>query len=168
MKKNDAVFGMELDVTQLNKVIAAFKQLPQDIATKALKGAHKEGAERIKSAAISLAPVWSGRLSNAITVFTVNKYQPTVFKNMIGVKAGKKRNDTGGAYYAHMVEFGHAIHSAGWQGGKAKSTGTRVPAHPFLEPAIKQQGASVANMVINRSVQVMEDKINKLRVKGSL
>jgi hypothetical protein len=51
----------------------------------------------------------TGRLKNSLKIIKTKKYEPNFMKTSVGVDMGKKRGDKTGAYYWHMVEFGHEV-----------------------------------------------------------
>ena len=122
---------------QLKKLL---KQLPEKVQRKVMSAAMRKAVKPIQSAAQAKAPVDTGTLALSMgsKVKTYAKSKTTV--GIIGPKTGFS-SESGGqrnvpAFYAHLVEKGHI-----------SSDGSRVPPHPFLEPAAKEQsGAALAAM----------------------
>jgi hypothetical protein len=81
---------------------------------------------------------------NAIAAFVKEEaVSTTAFKNKTGnlrksIKKYKSRFEDGGyivyakGHHAHLVEYGHVMFLNGYP------TGKRVPAHPFLRPALEK------------------------------
>ena len=134
---------------QLKKLL---KQLPEKVQRKVMSAAMRKAVKPIQSAAQAKAPVDTGTLALSMgsKVKTYAKSKTTV--GIIGPKTGfssesggKKRNVP--AFYAHLVEKGHIA-----------SDGSRVPPHPFLEPAAKaQSGATLAAMQGQIAIGVVKE-----------
>jgi len=83
--------------------------------------------ELVAARARGLVPVDSGKLKDSIRV-TRLKGDP---KQNIRVYAGNRNK--GGAFYAHMVEYGTV----------------KMKAKPFLRPALNESKSSIKNIVEN-------------------
>jgi HK97 gp10 family phage protein len=146
----------EIDITvkiDIEDVKRALRELPREIAQKAVRGALMDGAEVVRAAARAMAPkrgfwppkrakgraVPPGRLRKAI----VKRWQP---RPRIGDAAASVAIGRG-AFYWHMVEFGHRIVIG--RRGRRRVVGT-VPPHPFLRPAFAAKGQEAVRRVLQR------------------
>lgn len=85
----------------------------------------EQAAEVVAAKARSLVPVKTGKLKDTIRVVRL-KGDP---KHDIRVYAGNRIK--GGAFYAHMIEYGTA----------------KAPAHPFLRPALNGSKSEIKAIV---------------------
>lgn len=126
---------MEFDVKFAGgkEMLTVMKKLDRDVERKLGMSALRSGARKILAEAKRLVPVRTERLKKAITVKGVPK-RFGVIQLAIGVKRGKKRSDTTGAWYAHLIEFGTKF----------------MPAKPFLRPALDSRHKEAIQVVGNR------------------
>lgn len=128
----------------------ALRQLPQALATKALRGAVASAAAMVRKEAVALAPQWHGAVSKghpppgtlkkaiyqARSRSASSKVQQTF---IVGVRAGKKYQATKrgkkevnlDAYYWRWVEFGTS----------------HMAAKPFLRPGFETQKSAAAEEI---------------------
>jgi HK97 gp10 family phage protein len=122
-------------MAELDKLLA---ELPDKLQRNVMRSALRAGAQVIKQRAQELAPVHTGKLRDSIRVSVRIKAGVPVAT----VKAGG--NAKGGAFYAHMVEYGTAAHFIKPKTAKSLflaglfREGVDHPgavAHPFMRPA---------------------------------
>jgi len=102
------------------------EKITAEIEKKAMDRLEMAG-ELVAARARGLVPVDSGKLKDSIRV-TRLKGDP---KQNIRVYAGNRNK--GGAFYAHMVEYGTV----------------KMKAKPFLRPALNESKSSIKNIVEN-------------------
>jgi len=126
----------EIDQKVLDGFIDELNKLGPEIGQRVFAKAINNGSKKIQQRAKdNLANTkGTGRLANSIKIRNVTKYRPFFWKASIEVPGGKKRNDETGAYYAHMVEFGHST---------GKKNKTYVPPNPFMTNAVKELESSI-------------------------
>lgn len=130
----------------LSDLEKALQELPVKVHRNVLRGALRAAGKPILDAAKANAPVASGALRDSIRLSFVRADDGKTVA--YAVKAGPKgRRDKGGAFYAHMVEFGTAAHTIKARNGKTLFNvagglviGPRVEhpgaaAKPFMRPA---------------------------------
>ncbi len=151
-----------LGLTELKKKMLT---LSFKINRQALKSALVAGAKEIKKEAISMAPVKTGRMRNAIYVKKMGKPNPFQENVIVGVRSGKKLQKRNlDAFYWKFIEFGHLTRPK----GKARTKNGRIsaitdgakmiPAHPFVRPAFE----SAKGRAIERFKTVLSDFISKI------
>lgn len=135
---------VKLDDGQLIRQLKALKGVADD---RIIRSALTSAALPIRKEAQALAPKDTGALAKSIGTRT-KKIRDWGFEASIAAKV----------YYAHLVEFGVAIHFI----SKKSKTGTRVgwrqihpghPPHPFLRPAFDTKK--------DDSVRIARDKLGK-------
>lgn len=136
----------KLEVQGLRELGAAMRELSNDVATKVGRQAAAAGAGVVRKAARAKAPVDSGNLQAAVVMKRVAETPLTAeyvvtprrgkTRDVKAAKAGKGRlgND---AFYARFVEFGTV----------------KVPARPFLRPAIEENVQRATEAVKQRLAQ---------------
>lgn len=139
----------------LPEVYAALQKLPAEIEAKVVRFALRAGANVIKQAAIANAPIRSGLLKSTIKASAKRVANGEV---VVSVKAGSRQKGGGGAFYAHMVEFGtkpHQIRSRtgkilviGFSGITRKVMHPGSPPKPFMHRALTYRDAAYDQIVI--------------------
>ena len=108
------------------------KRYSNEIVRKALSPISMEMASVAKSNT-NVFKHPTGRIRESIKTRNRLKKKGAFYVADVGIDMGAKRGDESGAYYAHMVEFGHMVR---W--GKNKPFVGKVPPQPFWEPAFEQ------------------------------
>lgn len=155
---------VSVKVTGLQELLTEFRELPQKMQARVIRGAAATGAKVLRDAAVTLAPVWSGpvakghppagTLKRSIYYYrAVNRCTPELEWFSVNVKSGNLARATKvkgatvnqDAYYARWVEYGHWTRAPGKTAREHKqlrqinalaSTGAKwVPPHPFMRPA---------------------------------
>ena len=126
----------EITIEGLKQLVASFNQLQKRKMNKIVREAMAPISERMANTARQNTSIFkepTGRLKGAIK--TRNRFvrRGAVYAADALVDAGSSRKDKNGAFYAHMVEFGHKTRSAGIIFG---SSGFVAP-RPFWEPAFR-------------------------------
>lgn len=136
-----------------------FKKLPGEIKEKALRAVFRAGARKIANAAKAAAPVKSGRIKGSIATRWAKEGKWTVSRDAY-VKTGGKRADKAGAYYAHMVEFGH------WATGRSRKRGagaTWQGPKPFMRPAFDQNVERIVADFQSKTIAKAEQLLSKVK-----
>ena len=137
----------------------AFKKLPAEIKEKALRAVFRAGASKIAAAARAAAPVRKGRIRGSIATRWAKEGRWTVSRDAYA-KTGSKRADRAGAYYAHMVEFGH------WATGRSRKRGkgaTWQGPQPFMRPAFDQNVAKIVANFETKTMAKAEQLLSKVK-----
>lgn len=144
---------LKVDVKGFKELEAALKQLPPNLAKRALERAVRAGAGIIRAEARRRAPADDGDLRKAIVV-RKDRHGPSSVNYKVGVSYK--------AYYAHMVEFGTDPHTITLnkknnrkvmrdkKTGKFYGKSVRHPgasAQPFLRPAFDETQDQVIRKV---------------------
>lgn len=131
------------------------KRLPAEIASKRggplLRGLQAAG-RMMRDEAKRRAPVESARLQEAISLRRL-KNPPTTEGVQVFVRRGKNKEDTRGAFYAAMVEYGTI-------GGKAPDQ----PAQPYMRPTFetkKGEAVTVFTEAFAKALKAAEKKAIK-------
>ena len=121
----------DFEISGLDELRKSLEGLKKRISNQIVKKALNPLSNEMVSRAKGNTPVRTGRLRDAIK--TRNRFvrRGSVYSADALVHGGSGRDDTSGAFYAHMVEFGHKTRSAGLVFG---SSGF-VPPQPFWSPA---------------------------------
>lgn len=114
-----------IDPKSWNDLIAKFNTLGPAVGQRAFAKVIKSGSELIKAEQIKrintkptrrmlpddrvILEKRTGRLIRSMRIRNVTKYRPYFWKAAIGSYRGKTKDDPNGAYYAHMVEYGHKV-----------------------------------------------------------
>jgi len=135
-------------------VVDISKRIQNTIVKDALNPISDAMAARAKSN----APVDKGRLRSAIDVRQRFVKRGAVYSSDAFVEGGVSRQDPFGAFYAHMVEFGHKTRGAGTVFGSSSF----VFPQPFWEPAfvstygpggaagLQKARTSISNAILSR------------------
>jgi HK97 gp10 family phage protein len=158
--------GASLDLSGLQAFIDEMKELPKVLQQRVMRGAVATGASVVRKASISAAPEWTGQVGSKHpppgtlkqAIFqsrVVDQCTDTVEIWKVDVRSEDRELKSGtrpGAYYAHMVEFGHYTRGSKKVGGTKKSRRERqlsfgqvrwIAPQPFMRPAFdaNQQAA---------------------------
>lgn len=144
---------MKLEVKGIEEVKAAFRQLPKEIARKALRGALMDGAEVIRREARVLAPRRSGKLAKSI--IRRARTRPRAGDMTVSVGADRR------AWYWHFVEFGHRLVRG--RGKRNKRVVGQVRSRSYLRAAFDRRGADAAKRVMQRLGPQIEAIARRLR-----
>jgi HK97 gp10 family phage protein len=151
---------LETKITGLAALEKALSELPDKLQRNVVRSALRQGAKVIETAAKANVPVKSGKLRDSIRASVrLRRGMPVAT-----IKAGG--SGKGGAYYAHMVEFGTAAHFI--KPKKAKSLffagllrdGVDHPGakkHPFMRTALD----TAANAAIQAFADQMRARLSK-------
>ena len=90
------------------ELAAALREFPVKFEIQVMRSALREGAKEIEERAKANVPVRTGKLRDSIKIRSRTNKR-TGYVNLI-VTAGDRKKGGGGAYYAHMVEFGTNPH----------------------------------------------------------
>lgn len=137
---------LRFQITGQTEIAKALRGISAELRKDAAAHAMEQAVQPVVDAARNLAPVGdTGGLRRSIG-FLIRKYRRgLVVFGVIGPRRGfgvpdpsLKTGRTEPANYAHLVEYGHAIHgdAAGW-----------VEAHPFLRPAWDATKAKVEKLL---------------------
>ncbi len=125
---------------QLKKLL---KTLPDKVQKKVMRAAMKAAVKPIQSAAQSKAPQDTGTLALSMGNKIRSYGRSKVTLGIVGPKTGFSSESQGErrvpAWYAHLVEKGHIA-----------PDGSRVPPHPFMEPAADEQSGAAADAMTNK------------------
>lgn len=97
----------EIEIHGAAELLRQLQDLPVKIEKNISRGALRAGARVIEREAKTLVPVETGKLRDSIQVSAGAKKNGTVYAH---VRAGSRQKGGGGAFYAHMVEFGTEPH----------------------------------------------------------
>lgn len=162
------MISLNVDKKELAEIINTLNEIGAEVGQKAFASAMNKASKDIKAALITEMDATvqepTGRLARALRVRSVSKYRPIFWKNTIGFKTGKSRKDLSGAYYAHMVEYGHRIFTGGR--GKRKSTGRIFKGTGFILRAANASANSVAS-TFKSAVKTKIEQIWRKRAKLS-
>lgn len=123
---------IEYEFSGFRSVAKELEELDVDIRKKVAKSALRKGAKPIRDTAISLAPIRSGTLRNAIRIGVLPKGTYGDAALGVIVRSGKKWQSKGqDAWYAPFIEYG---------------TVKQNP-QPFLRPALDWRGAEAIQLV---------------------
>jgi len=150
----------------IEDVKRALRELPKEIAQKAIRGALMDGAEISRAAVQRMAPkrgfwppkrvkgraVPPGRLRKAV----VKRWNARSRLGDAVVSVAFRRS----AFYWHMVEFGHRIVVG--RRGRRRVVG-QVPPHPFVRPAAAQTLPAAVGRVMRRLGPRIESIARALR-----
>lgn len=114
-------------VKELNDLL---QKLPDKIEKKALDNAMRTGANVVKKAAQSKAPVNTGLLRDSIKV-KKDSSQQKAGAFQVGIFKERKKHYP---FYAHMIEFGTS----------------KMQAQPFLRPAFDENRAEALKRIVER------------------
>jgi len=157
-----------IQIRGLEDVKRAFRDLPKEVAQKALRGALLDGAEVLRKEAQRRAPVrpfWppkrdkSGRvrLPGALRASIVKRARPRGRNGAdMTVSVGATKN----VFYWHFVEFGHRLVSGR---GKSSKTIGQVRGRPYLKPSFDAAAPAAVNRVIARLGPQIVNIANRLR-----
>ena len=172
--------GFQLDVGEITKMLAEYKQLPDVLRGPLARGAAKAVMTELRDRAVANAPVSAdpednpGNLKRSIYVMRIPEdcttnletWKVDVRKGAGTVKRGARKGAaTAGANYAGWVEFGHwtrtpadAIAKAGSRAAgriawRATGTAKWVPAQPFMRPAL--------DSMKSQFTQIMQDSVER-------
>lgn len=129
----------EIKITGIKALRVAFTRIGDDVKKRILRKAVRKAAAPILAAAKELVPVRTGLLKRSLGIRVTGR-GPLAVNAAIGT--------SGRAFYAHLVEFGHAIKGGG-----------SVPSQPFIRPAYD------ANWI--RAVSVANDTFTRELIKKS-
>ena len=150
---------------EFEAMIEFCNNIAKETGQKAFSKAMKVGAERVleraRSNLLTRTKSYTGRLAGALRIKGNKKYEPHTFIKSIGVALGRKRDDLNGAYYAHMVEFGHEIVSK-----NHKTKGKRTEPIPFLSNALLESEQQVTNTIRIEVGSFIEKSFKKLGKKA--
>ena len=145
---------MSIKIAGMKELRRNLDQLPKEMQGRALQTMLTAGGQVIaKKAKTLISHEESGALKKSLgTVFRKGKKGYAVIGARNGfatIYKGKRRNP---ANYAHLVERGHS-------GGK-------VPAYPFLRPAIDSTGSEVLTEMANGMTKAIDKAVRKFKTKG--
>lgn len=129
--------GIKIELRGIKELQGKFKQLTEKMIKKAMKRAALAGAEIIRTDASRRATPYSKRISSNMLA-KVTSQKPTGI--VIGVGPTKE------FWWGRFIELGHNIY-AGKRKRRSARIVARVPAHPFLRPAIDENEARVVATV---------------------
>lgn len=165
-------FEFTFDLNQWKTFFETVQELPANVGQNAFKAAMRRGLERIQWSAkselgmkTSGSPYTTGRLMNAIKIKQTSKYQPYFWKGSVYIPEGKTREDKSGAYYAHMVEFGHKLTKTTKSGSFKKKVVVRnIPPYSFMRNGIKLAEDHVIQNFRRNAMIEIEKRWNRLPV----
>lgn len=117
---------IEVQETGLRGVQSALRKFPAEVRSQ-LPRMVKEAAEPVRARAQTLAPWKTGALAGSVRIVGGS--------NRIAVRAGGKK-----AFYARFQEYGTK----------------KMPAHPFLKPAVEERGDRVRDVIDREMRQLIE------------
>lgn len=158
-------FDFVLDEKEWAKFLALAKELPAEIGQKAFRQSIHEGLNKVRGSMEGTIDAKTenptGNLRASLRKKINKKYEPNFWHGSVAVKVGKKRAD--GAYYWHMVEYGHRI-----VGPTKRDTGMRVPAMRFAIGAFEANKDRIKSDFAIRARQRLERAVKKLKRQGKL
>jgi HK97 gp10 family phage protein len=149
-----------IEVKGLRELNDQLEQLPVNIRDKAVQEALRNCTKIMVEAAKSKAPVGRkvagyhqgsrspGQLRNAIVSRKAGNPNPWTVDQYVMVSKGRKA----GAFYAHMIEFGHKIILITGRNRKRTEWGYYSP-HPFMRPAFEEN--------VSRMIEVFRSTLGK-------
>jgi len=144
------VIDIRIDERQWQEFIRQARQLAPEIGQRAFNATLNKGAETllgsIRKELENRAADPTGRLSAALVKTSRRKYQPMFWLSGVGVNTGRKRDDTDGAYYWHMIEYGHRV-----VGPTKRDTGRRVAGLGFTLAAFHREADGIAREMTGRA-----------------
>ena len=151
----------------LKKVLAELDKLPLKIEANLVRGGLRAAAKPMYDAARERVPVAEGTLRDSIRISSGIKAKSGEI--VAKVVAGSRKKGGGGAFYAHMVEWGtakHVIPGPVSFGGKIftniQHPGTK--ARPFMRPAFD----TADQLVVNAYATYMIKNIDKALTKNGI
>lgn len=166
---------LSVEIKGLEELISEIKELPKNIGLNALRSAVRASAVRVKKRAQQNTDLMfidpTGRLKKAIKAKGRKGYlaRRGFFLASAYVPIGETRGDVGGAYYAHMVEYGHRLVRA--RSNKKKGYGVAINGNygsvapkPFLRNALRQEAPSILNEFSSNIRAEVEKRISKLKL----
>ena len=149
------------NLPRLEKTLLA---LPEKVVAHSLDRALKAGARKFAEDAKLEAPFWTFRLINSLGIKAGRKS-----KWVVGYDAranpGTSRKDLKGAYYAHMVEFGHWVNARRRKSRKIKPGDKRtwVPENPFLRRAYLKNESSIIKNFEDRTLRIFNKELSAVK-----
>jgi hypothetical protein len=144
--------AVEVSLQGFNELMVLLKKLPKQMKTEVMQKGLQAGVLKIKNGAQATAPIGStGRIANAIKTKKGKETNWTVSRDTY-VDPGKNRQDQSGAYYAHMVEFGHWLVDRKDKTKRIKF----VPANPFMRRAFLTNVNSIVDNLFKRTVRELK------------
>jgi HK97 gp10 family phage protein len=163
----------ELAVKGGAELAAALRDFPVKLEAQVMASALREGAKEIQTRAKLNVPVRTGKLRDSIKIRRRNNKR-SGFINLL-VTAGD-RNKKGGAFYAHMVEFGTSPHEI--KPKRAKSLFIaglmrQIVSHPGSKPSgfmrrAFDEGNAPALVLVTDRVRKGVERLVKRRAKGRI
>lgn len=146
-------FGFAIDQNEWKEFIKMANDLPAKVGQQAFSVAVNDGVDKILTSMRSIisnsAENETGLLSKSLNRRRKRKYEPMFWHGSVAISVGKKRGD--GAYYWHMVEYGHRIVTA-----SRRDTGGRTRAMRFAISAFEQNKISVTAAFASKAKSVLQ------------
>jgi HK97 gp10 family phage protein len=162
----------------LDRMLAEFRSLPNDMRERVMKGAVATGASVIRKEAIRLAPEWTGDVSKGHpppgtlkkAIYQTRMVEQCTQTNevwIVDVRTGKRAQNVKrgkgfvnlDAYYATWVEYGHHVRvpkaqKKAWKAGTALVSGAfSVAPQPFMRPAFDSKKNEAVQAMANYLAQ---------------
>lgn len=152
------------------ELAAALRELPVKFEVQVMAAALREGAKEIESRAKANVPVRTGKLRDSIKIRRRTNKR-TGYINLL-VTAGDRKK--GGAYYAHMVEYGTKGHEIRPKGAKSLFIAgllRELVKHPGAKPSAFMrrafdEGHAPALIRVTDRVAKGIDRLVKRQAKG--
>lgn len=147
---------LDINITGTAEVVGRLRQFSDRLADKVVTLAVRSGANYLRDRVKANAPIRTGRLKRAVTT-KASRINTRRKNNTIGqyvtVKAGKKRNDHKGAYYAKFIEDG-------WTPRGHRSR--RIPGRNFVKNTFNSSASTAAQIIITGIEQSGEQLARRL------
>jgi HK97 gp10 family phage protein len=149
---------------------AALRDFPVKFEVQVMAAALREGAKEIERRTKENVPKRTGKLRDSIKIRRVTRKR-TGYINL-QVTAGDRKK--GGAFYAHMVEFGTQAHEIRPKGAKSLFVAgllRQLVSHPGSKPSgfmrrAFDEGNAPALVLVTDRVRKGIDRLTKRRAKG--
>jgi len=124
------------------KLAAVEPKIAGKIVRAGVRQAAQMMADAIRAKIAAIGAIASGKMMNSVKVKTFSR------KDEIGAKGGPM----GDAYYAHMIEHGHAHPS---------NPSIKVPARPFITPAWVENKDRIHEIVTESISKALDEALGK-------
>ena len=153
---------MQVDTSQIDQVVNDILQLGVDISGSIPKGLQAAGS-KIQLKAKELAPVYRGQLKESIGL-RIEATQAIIEPAVEYGKYLEYARGAGGVNVGALMEWAKSKGLPPWAVIMSiKKHGTRNPNHPFMLPALQQEGGNAAAELIK---VIIEDAVNIFNNKG--